>query len=40
MCAETGQQTKCNHSDQERMLHGTWVSLEIYAAVQQGYKVH
>ena len=30
---------KCNHSAKERTLEGTWVSLELYKAVELGYKI-
>lgn len=38
-CADTRQQTECTHSEQERMLIGCYVSLEIYKALEMGYKV-
>ena len=31
--------TKCLHSDDERCLEGTWVTLEINEALKQGYKI-
>ena len=38
-CAETKQQTKCYHTDDERAFIGTWVSDEIKKAVEKGYTV-
>ena len=38
-CANDQSHTKCNHSDEERCLEATWVSLELNAAVDVGYKV-
>lgn len=38
-CALTSQQTRCCHTDEERALHGTWVSLEIELALKMGYRV-
>ena len=38
-CAETCQQTPCDHTDEERMLTGTWVSLEIEKALSLGYRM-
>lgn len=38
-CAETNQLTPCHHSDGERMLQSTWVSLELEKAVERGYIV-
>jgi hypothetical protein len=29
----------CEHSDEERAIKGTWVTAELYKAVQMGYKV-
>lgn len=37
-CAET-KCTDCQHSDKERYLDGTWVSLELQEAVKAGYKI-
>ena len=31
--------SKCQHSDEERSIEGTWVSLELQKAVSLGYKV-
>ena len=38
-CAETLQQTPCEHADEERMLSGTWCSIEIDKALELGYRV-
>ena len=38
-CTQNLQQEPCNHSDEERALSGTWVSLEITKAIEKGYKV-
>ena len=37
-CAEVYQQ-ECNHCDEERALIGSWVSLEVEAALHEGYKI-
>ncbi len=39
MCAQQGAQTKCTHSDQDRAITGTWVSLEVEKAVEMGYTI-
>ena len=36
-CAETENQSLCNHSVDDRSLSGTWVSVELQKAVQIGY---
>ena len=36
-CADTLQQTPCQHGDRERTLHGTWVNLELEKALEKGY---
>ena len=38
-CAHSSQQEMCIHSDSERCLEGTWVSLEINTAIENGYKI-
>ena len=38
-CAETLIQTPCEHTDEERTLTGTWVSLELDLARERGYQV-
>ena len=30
---------ECNHTDEERCLDGTWVTLEVQQAIKQGYKI-
>ncbi|CAF1070557.1 unnamed protein product, partial [Brachionus calyciflorus] len=37
-CAQL-QQTKCNHSIEEKCLEGTWVTLEVQEALRQGYQI-
>ena len=36
-CAETENQSICNHSVGDRSLSGTWVSVKLQKAVQIGY---
>ena len=39
-CAvEKNMETKCSHTDEERSIEGTWVSLELYKALERGYKL-
>ena len=38
-CAETRNQNKCNHSDNERSFIGTWTTDEVNEAIKKGYKV-
>lgn len=38
-CAEPQNEETCTHSNEERVLEGTWCSLEIDAAKQNGYLV-
>jgi hypothetical protein len=38
-CAETQNQSKCTHSDAERILTGTYVTLEVDQALKEGYKM-
>ncbi|CAB4017685.1 DNA polymerase, partial [Paramuricea clavata] len=38
-CADNLQQEPCHHSDAERTLHGTWVTLELEKALGKGYKL-
>lgn len=38
-CAEESIQCICTHTDEERALIGTWVSLELEKAVEMGYKI-
>ena len=38
-CAETRNQNKCEHTDNERLFIGTWTTDEINKALEKGYKV-
>ena len=38
-CADTCQQTPCTHSDNERAIEGTWCSVELEKALEQGYRL-
>ena len=38
-CAETRNQNKCEHTDNERSFIGTWTTDEINKALKKGYKV-
>lgn len=38
-CAVQKQTSKCNHTDEDRSISGTWVTCELYKAVEKGYKV-
>ena len=38
-CAETRNQNKCEHSDNERSFIGTWTTDEVNKAIERGYKV-
>jgi hypothetical protein len=38
-CATEFSNTTCEHQDQDRIISGTWVTLEVYKAVELGYKV-
>ena len=38
-CAADAVQTRCTHTDEERALVGTWVSLELEKAVEMGYVI-
>ncbi|CAB4015323.1 DNA polymerase [Paramuricea clavata] len=38
-CADNLQQEPCHHSDAERTLHGTWVTLELEKALGKGYEL-
>jgi hypothetical protein len=38
-CADNFNSQKCQHSDSERALEGTWVTEEVKAAVERGYKL-
>lgn len=37
-CAINRQKEKCTHNDRERCLDGTWPSIEVYQALDRGYK--
>jgi hypothetical protein len=40
-CASTNeQQNECSHSDEQRMLKGTWVTLEVEEALKMNYRLH
>ncbi|GBN97163.1 hypothetical protein AVEN_10441-1 [Araneus ventricosus] len=38
-CAETLNQSLCEHSDEERSMIGTWVTEEVKVAIQKGYRI-
>ena len=38
-CAETESSTPCGHSDNDRSLTGTWISVELQKAVSVGYNI-
>ena len=38
-CAITQRQEKCNHTNDERALSGTWCTNEIALALQKGYRI-
>ena len=38
-CTEESQQSLCFHSDEERALIGTWVTVELFAALERGYEI-
>jgi hypothetical protein len=38
-CAQELSKEECKCSNEQRMLKGTWVSLEIYKAIEKGYKI-
>ena len=38
-CSNNLQQTVCRHDENERLLTGTWVTLELMKALEMGYKV-
>ena len=38
-CAKEQNLTECNHTDENRMLQGTWATPETYYAVEKGYKI-
>jgi hypothetical protein len=38
-CVIERQQEQCTHDDNQRVLYGTWTSVEVQKAIQIGYKV-
>jgi len=38
-CVEKQQVHKCEHTDDERMLYGTWTTPELTVAIENGYKI-
>ena len=38
-CAEQQQQTKCEHTEEERAITGTWCTNEINKAIEKGYRI-
>lgn len=38
-CAESTQQDPCRHTNRQRALTGTWVSLEVQKAISLGYRI-
>ncbi len=38
-CADTKYQGQCRHGDRERELVGTWTTVEVYKALEMGYKL-
>ena len=38
-CADTRNNDRCTHTDEERQLCGTWPSCEIYKALELGYTI-
>lgn len=38
-CAAQSNRAQCTHTDEERALKGTWVTLEVYKAMKMGYKL-
>lgn len=38
-CAENRQQEICHHNDEERTLRGSFVTIELYKALELGYKI-
>ena len=38
-CARETRQGFCDHRDDERALHGTWVTTELYKALETGYRM-
>lgn len=38
-CAKEQNLNKCKHTEEQRMLRGTWATPEIYYSVEKGYKI-
>jgi hypothetical protein len=38
-CAETRQTARCQHSEHQRMLNGTWFTEEVKLAIEKGYQL-
>ena len=38
-CVLKQQQQTCNHNDEERVLYGTWTSVEVQKALELGYRI-
>ena len=38
-CAQDTSNTRCRHSDAQRSMWGTWTHIELYKALDMGYKV-
>jgi len=38
-CAEEKQQTTCQHNTEDRSITGTWVTIELYKALELGYQL-
>ncbi|KAK0409017.1 hypothetical protein QR680_004295 [Steinernema hermaphroditum] len=39
-CSHMENKEKCEHSTEERRLHGTWTHFELNHAIARGYKIH
>ncbi|KAK0408379.1 hypothetical protein QR680_003918 [Steinernema hermaphroditum] len=39
-CSHMESKEKCEHSEEERRLHGTWTHFELNHAIAGGYKIH
>ena len=38
-CADTCNQAPCTHSERERVIQGTWCSVELEKALEKGYRI-
>ena len=38
-CADTLNQNRCTHTDEERAILGTWCHVELMKAIEKGYEV-